>query len=86
MNLPGFTAEDSLYRAAATYGAFLANGATNPNVLPQQIEIPDVSIPLGICPGGSVRRCLRQCAALGGSANDMFLCGFACRFLCTGPG
>lgn len=85
MNLPGFTAETSLYKGAATYRVFGASGATGRNVLPQQIQIPDLSLPLDICPRGSIQACLRNCARIGGTPNDVFLCGFACRFLCTGP-
>jgi hypothetical protein len=85
MNLPGFNAEASLYGPAATYQVFGAIGATGGNVRPQQIQVPDVALPLDICPRGSINACLRMCNRIGGSANDIFLCGFACRFLCTGP-
>ena len=85
MNLPGFTAETSLYRGTATYRVFRSSSTAGRDVLPQQIQIPLVSIPLNFCPRGSINACLRMCNQIGGTPNDIFLCGFACRFLCTGP-
>ena len=85
MNLPGFHAEASLYGTAASYHRFTTSGASGLDVQPQQIQFPDDPPPLDICPRGSVNACLRMCNQIGGSANDIFLCGFACRFLCTGP-
>ena len=65
MNLPGFTAETSLYQTAATYRVFRAGGASGSNVLPQQTQFP--APPLDICPRGSINACLRNCANIGGS-------------------
>ena len=84
MKLPGFTADDSLYRSGTSYRPGAGAGVPASGVRPAQFvgfPIPNIEI----CPGGSVNVCLRRCArqcAVNPDPNCSFLCGFRCRFLC----